>query len=174
MRLINRKRTFATIIRANGSDIKLLPGLNHLSDAEFNAVEKTKVFKEEVGLGIMDISDKIQSLTSNAVDKGSLKDRANEIVKEIEGMKVKDAVDIIKDLGDSNVLKQLKFNDGRTGIQNAVDIRINEIKNQVGSDLTPESREAPEGNGADFADKIGAGKESQSGNKTHSAIPAIK
>lgn len=174
MRIIQRKQTFATIIRVDGNDVKLFPGLNQLSDAEFSAIEKTKVFKEEIKLGLMSIGKEIQSSTSNAVEKNTLKDRAGELVKEVASVKVKEAIELIKGIGDANVLKQLKESDGRTGVQNAVDDRINDIQNQVGSDLTPESREAPEGDGSDFMDKVGADKGAQSGREAHTAIPAIK
>lgn len=174
MRIIQRNRTFATIIRADGNDVKLFPGLNQLSDAEFSAIAKTKVFKEEIKLGLMSIGKEVQSSTSSAVEKSTLKDRAGEIVKEVASVRVKEAIELIKGIGDSNILKQLKESDGRTGVQNAVDERISDIQNQVGSDLTPESKEAPEGDGSDFMDKIGADKSAQSGREAYTAIPAMK
>lgn len=159
-----------TIVRG----IKFFPGMNTLSDEEFKIVKDTKGFKSEIDCGNMVIGKQYQTETSEAADStDDVKIRAQKMVAEIASMTVPEAKEVIAEMGDGYLLRAIKEKDGRKGIQEAVDVRIAAIKNQEGSDLTPESKSAPQGDGSDFASEIDGKKKDIDGTAGHSAIPAL-
>lgn len=166
---IHRKVMFCTVI--NG--VNFFPGINAISESELKAIEGTPAFKSEISCGNMMIGGTIASETSNAVEANDFKARASKLAKEISSMQAKEAATLVSSINDAAILKALKNSDGRKGVQEAIDSRLIEITKQVGSDLTPESKVAPEGNGADFVEKISGKKEDLIGEKSHSAIPAL-
>ena len=89
-------------------------------------------------------------------------------------MKPAAAKKLIAEMSDGYLLRAVREHDARKGVQDAVETRMNEIDGQKGSDLTPESKCAPEGSGTDFDSKITGSKEDLSGVQGHSAIPALK
>jgi hypothetical protein len=168
---VKRIPAFATIIVG----VKLFPGVNLLSDAEYKLIAESEVFKEEKKLGFYKIGKEIQSETSDAAGSlDNIKGRAAEIAKEIASVNVASAKEIIDALNDAYVLKAIAESDGRRGVADAVEARLNSINAQEGSDLTPESKPAPEGDGSDFGKDIGEGKKAQSGEEGHTAVPALK
>ena len=172
---IHRKAANATVILG----IKFLPGMNTLSDGEMKTIEQSprgkEIFESEITCGNMMMGGQVQSGQSQAAAPGlDMKARAAEIAKELEGVNVKEAARIISEMGDGYVLRALKEADGRKGVQEAVDKRLDAIANQEGSDLTPESREAPGGDGSDFDNNIGSSAADKSGEKKHTAIDALK
>lgn len=175
---VQRKVAFATIIEG----VKLLPGLNLLSDAEICIMEKGKkdkagktVFQQECDCGNLQVGKTIKSDTSDAAGStDNIKERAAKIAEEIKSVNVTKAKEIIEKLNDAYVLKAVAESDGRRGVADAVESRLNSINSQEGSDLTPESKPAPEGDGSDFGGKIGDDKEAQSGEKGHTSVPALK
>ena len=170
---IHRKAANATVILG----IKFLPGMNTISDAEFKRLKEQprKILDSEIKCGNMIMGGQVESAQSQAATPGlDMKARAAEIAKEIEGVNVKEAARIISEMGDGYVLRALKEADGRKGVQEAVDKRLDAIANQEGSDLTPESREAPGGDGSDFDNNIGSSAADKSGEKKHTAIDALK
>jgi len=157
--------------------IKFLPGMNTISDAEYKRLkdQPRKILDEEIKCGNMLMGGHVASAQSNAAETDlSVKSHAAEIAKEIEGVNVKVAAKMISEMGGGYVLRALKEADGRKGVQEAVDHRLDSIANQEGSDLTPESREAPLGDGSDFDDKLGSSAADKSGKVTHTAIPGLK
>ena len=175
---VQRKVAFATIIEG----VKFLPGLNLLSNAEIAICKKGKkrksgknVFQEECDCGNLQVGKEIQSDTSDAAGSpDNIKGRAAEIAKEIASVNVAKAKEIIDKLNDAYVLRAVAESDGRRGVADAVEARLNSIQAQEGSDLTPESIPAPEGDGSDFGKDIGEGKKAQSGEEGHTAVPALK
>lgn len=167
---IHRKRMCITIIRG----VKFFPGMNTLSDAEMKIVAETKAFKSEIDCGNMVIGKQYDSSTSEAASStDDIKIRAQKMVDEIASLTVVEAKEVIDEMADGYLLRAIKEKDGRKGIQEAVDHRMEEIKDQVGSDLTPENKSAPEGDGSDFDGNISGKKEDLDGNKGRSAIPAL-
>lgn len=167
---IHRKVMFITIIRG----VKFFPGMNQIDDPEMKRIEGTKAFKEEIACGNMVVGGHIETSNTDAVEAtDSLKVRAHKMAQGIKEMKPAEAKKLIAEMGDGYFLRAIKEHDPRKGIQDAVDTRMNEIDGQKGSDLTPESKCAPEGNGTDFDAKITGSKEDVSGIKGHSAIPAL-
>lgn len=170
MRIIHSKLFGVTSV----VHVNFFPGMNTLSDAEFEFVNKRDDFKEMVRAGKYIIGGKTDSETSNAVEKKlDPKERSAEIAKEIASMSAAEAKKTVQTVSDVLVLKALKEMDGRKGIQEAVLARLNSISKQEGSDLTPETKVAPAGDGSDFVDKIGTGKQDLEGGKGLSAIPAL-
>jgi hypothetical protein len=170
MVVVHRKVTFCTVILG----VKFLPGMNSISDSEMKEIESTSAFKSEIDCGNMVIGGQFATETMSAVEETDSKIRAAKMAREILSMSAKDAATLVSTINDANILKALKEADGRTGVQSAVDIRIKAIKTQDGSDLKPETRQAPEGSGAEFAGDISGTKEDLSGTKAHTAIPALK
>jgi len=159
-----------TVIRG----IKFFPGMNTLSDEEMKIVEGTKAFKSEISCGNMVVGKKYETPTSNAADSANdIKARAQKMVGEIAGMTVVEAKEVIAEMGDGYLLRAIKENDGRKGIQEAVDSRMDSIAAQEGSDLSPESKSAPNGDGSDFDGGITGKKEELDGTKGHTSIPAM-
>ena len=170
---IHRKVMFATVILG----IKFLPGMNTISDAEYTRLKKDprKILDEEIQCGNMLMNEKVESPTSDAAKEGiDIKERAAKMAEEIAGVSVKKAIPIIAKMGDGYVLRAIKKSDGRRGVVEAVDRRLESINKQEGSDLTPSSKEAPLGDGSDFLDNVGSGKADKEGRKKHTAIPAMK
>lgn len=169
MVFVHRKPAFATVILG----VKFLPGMNQISDAEMEKLEVNETFKNECQFNMV-IGGSVESAGSKAVEKsGDMKSRGSEIAKEIASVNVEKAKEIINNIGDAHVLRALKEVDGRKGVSEAVEKRIADIDNQVGSDLSHVDVQAPDGDGADFVDKLGSDKESLQGGKGHSAIPAL-
>lgn len=169
---IHRRAAFAAVIKG----IKFLPGMNTISDAEMKILKEDprKILDSELDCHNMVMGGQVESAQSEAATPGiDIKTRAANIAKEIEGVNVKVAAEMIAKMGDGYVLRALKEVDGRKGVQEAVDRRLDAIANQEGSDLTPESRRAPDGDGSDFDGDIGSSKEDKGGTKGHSAIPAL-
>lgn len=170
---VHRKVAFTTMIEG----VKFLPGMNTISDGEMKKINDSprgkKIFGEECKFNMV-IGGIVESNTSNAAKSSiDMQTRAAEIAKEIASVNVAKAKEIISKIGDGFVLRALKKIEGRRGVQNAIDDRMNDITNQKGSDLTPESRSAPDGDGSDFLDNIGGGQEAKSGMRGHSAVPAL-
>jgi hypothetical protein len=170
MVIVHRKVNYCTIIRG----VKFFPGMNSLSDAEFSKIEKSKAYLSEISCGNMLLSCKHDTVTSEAVESENLKQRAVKLVSEIQSMSVQEATKLIESLNDPYVLKTLIDKDGRKGIQEAVEARKKAIAAQVGSDLKPESKSAPLGDGSNFNDAIKGSIEDLKGEKGHTAIPALK
>ena len=170
MIIVHRKVNYCTIIRG----VKFFPGMNSLSDAEFSKIEKSKAYLSEISCGNMLLSCKHDTVTSEAVESENLKQRAVKIVSEIQSMPVQEATKLIESLNDPYVLKTLIDKDGRKGIQEAVEARKKAVVAQVGSDLKPESKSAPLGDGSNFNDAIKGSSEDLKGGKGHTAIPALK
>jgi hypothetical protein len=154
--------------------VKFLPGMNTLSDSEFQAVKDTKSFKSELECENMIIGGTLQTETTDAVDTTNIKEHSTKLAMEIRSLSVAEAAVLIANASDANMLKALKTVDVRSGIQEAIDLRLNQITNQIGSDLKTESVAAPEGTGENFVDNIKVSEESLSGTKAHTAIPALK
>lgn len=168
---VHRRVNCVTVIKG----IQFLPGMTHLSDAEFNMVKQTKAFQSEIACTNMYVRDQIETATGEAVEASeSVTERSTRFAKEIESLSIPEAKKIINDLHDPRVLKAIRKNDGRKGIDEAVENRLQDIKSQKGDDLAAESRIAPEGDGSDFDSEINGSKDDIDGNKGHSAIPAMK
>lgn len=173
MVIVHRKVMFPTIILG----VKFYPGMNSISDPEFKKLKEhhKKVFDQELLCGNMIMREQIESPVSEAVDKSKMNDRGAEMSKEISNMKIADAKKVISDINDFSVLKALKKDDGRVGIQSAIEKRMDEIQNQVGGDFVPVSKPAPEGTGDDFLESgITGSKADREGRNAHTAIPALK
>lgn len=167
---VHRKAMCLTMIKG----IKFFPGMNTISDAEMARIEKHPGFVSELACGNMILGKHFDTGNSSATDEsGDIKARAQKFVEEISAMKVSEAKEIIAEMGDGYLLRALKEKEGRKGIQDAVDTRLEEIKGQKGSDLAPESRVAPNGDGSDFVEKIGSSRADADGTSSHSAIPAL-
>lgn len=172
---IHRKVPSLTII----AGVKFFPGMNPISDGEFKKVKEHKnqkgicAFDEEVECGNMVIGGKYETITGDAAGEvDDVKARAGKLVSEVASMNVRDAKELIAETGDGYLLRELKKSDGRKGVQEAVDKRMEEIEHQVGSDLAPESKAAP-GNGSDFDSKITGSRQDLSGTRGHSDVPAL-
>lgn len=152
-----------------------LPGMNQLSDAEFDEIKNTAAYKSEIACGNMVQGAYHETANSDAVEADNAKARAAKIAQELRSISdLEKAKELISKIVDPFVLKALASEDGRKGINDAIQARINSIKGQEGADLTPESKVAPEGSNSDFADKIGTDKDSLEGTKVSTAIPAAK
>lgn len=176
---VHRKVAFTTIIPVSPAQggVKFLPGMNTISDGEMKKIEDSprgkKIFGEECKFNMI-IGGTVESNTFNAAESGTdMRIRAAEIAKEVSSVNVTKAIEIISKIGDGYVLRALKKIEGRKGIQLAIDNRMDDIASQKGSDLTPESRLAPDGDGSDFLDNVGGGQDAKNGTKGHSAVPAL-
>ena len=169
MVVVHRKVTFCTVILG----VKFLPGMNTLSDSEMKEVENTNAFKSELECGNMMIGGSFATETTDAVEETNSKIRGAKMAKEIVSMTAKEAATLVASINDMNILKALKEADGRSGVQNAIQARMKSIHLQEGSDLKPETKQAPEGSGSDFAGDISGTKEDMSGTKARTAIPAL-
>jgi len=172
MRFVHSKLSFITSIQ----NINIMPGMNTLSDAEFNLIADNRIFKEEVTSGRLFIGGSPQSETSLAIDKaGDMKSRGYEIAKEIASInKLEEVKEAILKINDTHILKAILGSDGRKGVQEAVEARLSSIKGQEGADLKPESKEAPDGDGSDFDADIVGSKQDMEGGDVKTAIPALK
>jgi hypothetical protein len=169
MVFIHRKTKNCTVI----NNVRFFPGMNTISDSEYVSIKELRAFKEEFPHN-MTLGSIVESEASNAVESNSAKERAMRLATEIRSIALAKATESIAALNDAEILKFLKEIDGRKGIQDAIDKRLIAIKAQIGDDLKSESKIAPEGDGSDFKEKIGTGKEDLEGGKVHSAIPALK
>ena len=169
MVVVHRKVPFCTVIHG----LKFLPGMNSLSDSEMSEVESTPAFKSELDCGNMIVGGLFATETTDAVEETNSKIRGSKMAKEILSMSAKDAATLVASVNDMNILKALKEADGRSGVQNAIQTRMKSIHLQEGSDLKPETKQAPEGSGSDFAGDISGTKEDMSGTKARTAIPAL-
>jgi hypothetical protein len=176
MVIVHRKKMFVTEI----AGVRFLPGMNQLSDAEFEKVKKHKnghnicTFDEECNCGNMMVGGQVESETTDAVDKEDAFEKGAKKAEEIQSMSAADAKKVIAEMVDGVLLREIKKLDSRRGVQTAIDKRMKEIDNQVGSDLAPVSKEAPLGNGEDVFDNIGDGKQAKDGGAQLSAIPAMQ
>lgn len=171
MVFVHRKVTFCTVIL----NTVFRPGMNQLSDSEFKDLEKNKAFLSEINCGNMLIGGKHESETTNAVESKSMAEKGAKLAQELKSLSVGEAGKAIAQISDVATLRALGDLDARKGIQELVDKRVNSIKKQEGSDLTPVSIPAPEGTGEEF---VGGPevitKESLEGTETKSSIPALK
>jgi hypothetical protein len=172
---VHRKVAFATII----AHVRFLPGMNTISEGEMKVINNNKrfkaIFEEECTCGNMVVGGTVQSETHDAANPDlDMKQRAEKMAKEIKSVPIDKAKKLIKQCGDAFVLHALLKIDGRLGVTEAVEQRLAAIKNQVGSDLKPESKTAPEGDGTEFLSDVGSSTQDKSGSKKHTAIPALK
>lgn len=151
----------------------IYPGMNNLSDPEFESISKTQVFKDLVTASRFRIGGSYETNNSLAVDKIGLKEKAAEIAKEIYALPVDQAKKVLATTTDIYVLKILKQLDGRKGMASVIDERIIEVNNQVGVDSTPVD-DTVNDNGANFGANLTNDEKSISGNVVHTAIPALK
>lgn len=171
---VHRKVAFATAILG----VRFLPGMNTISDGEMKLIHQNKraeeTFKEECDCGNMLVGGTVESETHDAADsKLDIKGRAERMAKEIKSVPLIKAKKLISQCGDAYVLHAVLKIDGRVGVTEAVENRLNSIKGQEGSDLTPESKVAPEGDGSEFLENVGSGQKAKSGTAAHTAIPAL-
>ncbi len=166
------KRKIPCITQVLG--VKFFPGVNSISESEMNLIENHPGFISEIKCGNMEIIGHEESETTNAVEADTLKEQAAKIAKEVQSMNIDAAKSFILGSGNAYLLNEIKKIDVRKGVQEAVESRLNSIRKQEGSDLTPESKPAPEGTGAEFAAEITGNKEDLEGTKPRTAIPAIK
>jgi hypothetical protein len=169
MIIVHRKKPNCTIIQG----VVFYPGMNTLSDAEYAKIAKNKGFTSEIDCGNMVMTKQIASSTSEAVDSTDQKERASKMVAEVKSAAINEAIALVETMSDPFILKALKESDGRKGIHEAVDKRLTSIRTQEKSDLKPESKEAPLGNGSEEVGKVTGTKEEVEGTKVSSAIPAL-
>jgi len=169
MKFVHSKLCFITCI----DSVNILPGINSLSDVEFSLVEKNKHFTELVTLEKLILGGYVETTNSTAVDKIDMKEHGHQLATEILALPVEKAKKLIIDINDANILRAILQNDGRRGIQEAVEKRLASINSQEGADITPETKVAPEGDGSDFNSKITGERDDLEGTKSHTAIPAL-
>lgn len=170
MRFIHSRVNFITCF----GRINIFPGMNQLSDPEFEMLQKDMSFIEMVEVQRLIIGGKEDTQTSQAVEKTiDPIARIAEIAKEISSLKPSAAKKNILDIIDLRVLKALKEIDGRKGIQDALQNRINSLEHQENTDLTPENITNID-DGSNFFEKIGTSPDDRSGTKTYTAIPALE
>jgi len=170
MKFVHSKLCFITCI----DSVNIIPGINSLSDVEFSLIEKDKRFTELVALEKLIIGGYVETKSSIAIDKSNMKEHGYQLATEILALPVEKAKKLIADINDANILKAIIQNDGRRGIQEAVEKRLTSINSQEGADITPETKVAPEGDGSDFNSEITGARDDLEGTKSHTAIPALK
>lgn len=150
-----------------------LPGMNHVSDAEYKALRENEQFKSEISCGNMMVSSHVESETTTAIEEESTKSRFVKLAEEMHSMSAADAKKAISETLDPRILKELKKLDARKGVQESLEKQLKSIETQEHSDLTPESIPAPKGDGSNFMDKVKGSKEEADGEVGFSAIPAL-
>lgn len=171
MRFVHRIKPCITIIQ----NVRFFPGMNTLSDGEFEIIAETKAFKEEIECGNMSIGGHIESARSEAPDAGDdIKKRSAKLSEEIRELSISQAREVIRNQNDAYTLRAIREMDGRKGVSEAVDNRLADINNQVGSDLTQKSIAAPEGSGSDLIGCVSDDAAARHGTTVSTAIPALK
>lgn len=171
MKLVNRKVKFCTVIER----VVFTPGLNQLSDSDFAKVANNGSFKSELDCGNMEIAGTVETETTNAVEMRKVKDHSAKIAQEILSLKVPEAEIQIAKMDNLVVLNAIKKLDGRTGIHDAVNKRIEFIDSQRADDLKKVSKEAPNGTGDDLVgSQTGKTQDEIDGKKATTAIPALQ
>jgi hypothetical protein len=170
VKVIHRKVLCVTVIKG----VVFRPGMNSISDSEYDLISETDHFKSEINCGNMLIGGSYDTETTNAVDEKDPKARAYKQAEEIASMSVRDAEKVVAEISDTDVLRALEKVSTKKGIKEIAEKRIKAVKNQEGADLAPETKVAPEGTGEDL---IGAPenvtKAHLEGNISTSAIPAL-
>ena len=170
MKVVHRKVLCVTVIKG----VVFRPGMNSISDSEFELISETNAFKSEINCGNMVIGGSYDTETTNAVDENEPKARAQKQAEEIASMPVRDAEKVVAEISDTNVLRALLQVSSKKGILEIAEKRIRAVKNQEGADLRPETKVAPEGTGEEL---VGAPdnvtKAHLEGNISTSAIPAL-
>lgn len=171
MKVIHRKVLCCTVIKG----VVFRPGMNSISDSEFEKIVETNAFKSEINCGNMLIGGSYETENTNVVEAGSMKERGEKQSQEIASMSVRDAEKVIAEISDTTVLQAVIKNSSKKGIVEVAEKRLKSVKNQEGADLTPETKVAPEGTGEDL---VGAPEkitqEVLNGNVATTAIPALK
>lgn len=134
MKIVHSKKS---CIIGFGGIIDILPGMNNISDPEFDLLMKNKCFLYLIDLGQFILGGNYNTTTQNSVEKENIKEKATQIAIEIQSLSVAEGKEIISKTNDIYILKSMAETDGRKGIQKAIEDRINEINSQHGADLKP-------------------------------------
>ncbi len=167
MIFVHRKKPCICVVLG----VRFLPGLNSLSDAEYEKVKNHYGFISEIECGNMLMTMRAETEGSTAVEAPDSKERSAKIAQEILSIdNIRVAKKAISELTDGEVLRAIKSMDGRKGVQEAVDARMKSIESQEGVDTSSVSIEAPGGDGSDVALRV---SEKDIDGVPRSAIPAM-
>lgn len=169
MVVVHSKLSFVTCFGA----INILPGMNNVSDADMAILNKNRNFKKAISEPNpkIYIGGAYSTETSNAVEKTNIKEKAAQLVKEIQSLSVEEAKSVISQTTDMYTLRILQKVESRKGLQDSIANRITAITSQEGADLQPETTNYSDG--SDFAGALTGSQNDLVGGAVHTSMPGL-